>query len=127
VGFEFQLHQLFDHIGPQLVRVLSRQVHARGGPQAIGPAVVKGPKGQQGIQLAQLLVGQARGRAVLGRGSQAVRTALGGLSPAIEGVRLTPRMRATTVSFSPWRTRSTAKRRRRSSSAGVPMGLLIIS
>src|SRR5262249_5397629 len=40
-------------------------------------------------------------------------------------VRVTPRMRAMVLGDSPWSISSTARRRRRSSSAGVPMGLLI--
>src|SRR5262245_52047337 len=39
--------------------------------------------------------------------------------------RPTPRMRAMVVGDSPWSISSTARRRRRSSSAGVPVGLLI--
>src|SRR5262249_13425685 len=40
-------------------------------------------------------------------------------------LRRTPRMRARSVGDSPWSRSSTARRRRRSSSAGVPIGLLI--
>ena len=58
---------------------------ALGRPQLGGPAVGAGAVQQQVFEVLQLVVAQARGRARVGLGGQAVGMRAGGLAPAVEG------------------------------------------
>jgi hypothetical protein len=74
-GVEGDVEVAADHLGDAL-----------DGPEAVGPAMGPGPLAQQGIQLSQLGVAQARRQPGMGLGGQAWGTRLGHLAPAVQGV-----------------------------------------